>query len=236
MLRRFFRLTGILTALMLAALPLAQIIGAQGLPQVNVAATDSVATEVGADSGAFMITRGGDTSAALTVTYSVAGTATAGTDYTALSGSAIIAAGASAATILVTPIDDLVDEPSETVILTLLTSTAYSVGSMSTATVVIRDNDGIDRDDHRDREGDRDDDDHEGMRPGWGWGDRNHEHFGPPGLACTASASCIDDDDHQVGASNALHGISKDDDDEDSASQRHGRGHEMAKGHGRGHD
>jgi hypothetical protein len=68
--------------------------------------------------------------------YSVTGTATPGTDYTALSGSVIIAAGRAAADIVVRPVDDAVAEADETVIATLLADARYSIGAR-TATVVI---------------------------------------------------------------------------------------------------
>ncbi|HEX2988306.1 MAG TPA: hypothetical protein VHS06_09065 [Chloroflexota bacterium] len=41
-------------------------------------------------------------------------------------------------------------------------------------------------DDSQDDQGDRD----ENSRPGWGWGDRNHEHFGPPGQGCDVEDEC----------------------------------------------
>ena len=56
-------------------------------PTVTIAATDATATEAGLTTGTFTVSRTGSTTAALTVHYSVSGTATAGSDYTALSGS-----------------------------------------------------------------------------------------------------------------------------------------------------
>ena len=51
--------------------------------------------------------------------YTVAGTATAGSDYTALAGSVVIPAGSLTATVTVTPINDTAVEPDETVVATL---------------------------------------------------------------------------------------------------------------------
>ena len=82
-------------------------------------ASDAVANEAGSDPGEFRITRSGDTSAALTVNYSVGGTATNGSDYQTLSGVVTIPAGASSATVRVLPIDDRVVEAPELVTLTL---------------------------------------------------------------------------------------------------------------------
>ena len=77
----------------------------------------------------------------LTVTYTVAGTATAGVDYVALSGSAVIPAGSSYVDILIKPIDDTIAEMNETVVVTLSANSAITLGSAKVATVTILDND-----------------------------------------------------------------------------------------------
>ena len=87
------------------------------------------------------VSRTGSTAAALTVNYTVGGTATAGADYTALSGNVVIPAGSASATITVTPVDDTVSEGDETVVVTLSSSASYNVGSPSAATVTIADDD-----------------------------------------------------------------------------------------------
>jgi hypothetical protein len=109
---------------------------------VNVTATDPNASETGPDQGMFTITRSGDTTAPLTVNYTVSGTATNGTDYTALSGSAVILAGQSSVTVALIPVDDATVEGNETAILTIAAGTGYTVGANSSATVIIADNDG----------------------------------------------------------------------------------------------
>ena len=73
----------------------------------------------------------------MTVQYTVAGTALAGTDYVALPGAVTIEAGSSTATVAVTPIDDGAFESDESVILTLTANAAYSLGSPSAGTVTI---------------------------------------------------------------------------------------------------
>ena len=79
----------------------------------------------------------------LTVGYTVSGTATSGSDYTAPSGSLSVAAGQTTATIAVAVLDDsAVNESSETVILTLSPGTGYTKGSPSVHTLSINDNDG----------------------------------------------------------------------------------------------
>jgi len=110
-------------------------------PTVTVAATDSAAAEAGADTGAFTISRTGSTASALTVNYTLGGTAVNGTDYQSLSGSATIPASVSSATVVVTPIDDAGLEGAETVALTVSADTAYTVGSPGNAAVTIADND-----------------------------------------------------------------------------------------------
>src|SRR5207237_1237364 len=110
-------------------------------PTVTVAATDANASESGPDSGTFTISRTGSTGSALTVNYTLSGTAQNGSDYQQLATSVTIAAGASSATVTVTPIDDSQVEGNETVVLTLAANSAYTAGSPSSATVTIADND-----------------------------------------------------------------------------------------------
>jgi putative intracellular protease/amidase len=109
---------------------------------VTIRATDPTAGEIGGNTATFTVTRaGGQLTQPLTVGYTVGGTATAGRDYVALSGSVVIPAGATSAAITVTPVDDPTDEPDETVTLTLRASTAYQLGSTTAGTATIADND-----------------------------------------------------------------------------------------------
>lgn len=110
-------------------------------PTVAVTATDATASEAGPDAGTFTITRSGSTSAALTVNYSVGGTASNGADFQTLPGAVTIPAGAASTAVTVTPVDDASVEGSETVIVTLAANSPYSVGSPGSATVTISDND-----------------------------------------------------------------------------------------------
>jgi hypothetical protein len=78
--------------------------------------------------------------------YSVAGTATSGTDYTALSGTVTVAAGQTSATISLPVLDDSIVESSETVVVTLASVTSGTASlsgtpSALTATNTITDND-----------------------------------------------------------------------------------------------
>ena len=119
-----------------------QVTSNPGLPTVTVGATDANAAEAATpNTGTFTVSRTGSTAAALTVNYTVGGTATNGTDYTTIPTSVVIPAGSASATITVTPIDDTVSESNETVVVTLSSSASYNVGSQSAATVTIADND-----------------------------------------------------------------------------------------------
>ena len=107
---------------------------------MTVAASVATASEAGPANGAVTITRSGDLSAPLTVSYTVSGTATAGSDYVALPGVVTLDPGAASAVIPIVPIDDTLVESNETVVVTLASSTSYLPGS-GPATVTIISND-----------------------------------------------------------------------------------------------
>jgi subtilase family serine protease len=113
--------------------------GTSGVPRVTIAATTATAPEGDTQSGLFTVSRTGDTTAPMTVFYSVGGTATPGIDYAALSDSVTIPAGASTAPISVTPTDDGVYEGNETVLVTLGQGSGYSIGSPGSAVVTVVD-------------------------------------------------------------------------------------------------
>ncbi|MCW9679409.1 hypothetical protein FJR41_001010, partial [Dolichospermum planctonicum UHCC 0167] len=117
------------------------------LPTITVAATDANAGETVAGTtpnpGVFTLTRSESNVNSLTVNYTITGTATNGTDYSQLTGTATFAAGSSTTTITVTPTNDSIFEGNETVTLTLATGTGYNIGTAQTATVTIADNDAI---------------------------------------------------------------------------------------------
>jgi WD40 repeat protein len=78
----------------------------------------------------------------VTVNYAVGGTATPSVDFAALSGHATIDAGHTTASIPVAIINDLMDEPDETVQVTLTNATGAVLGAMTIHTLTILDNDG----------------------------------------------------------------------------------------------
>ncbi len=116
---------------------------------VSVAVSPSSVAEDGATNLVYTFTRNGVTSGALTVNFSVGGTATFGTDYTqsgaatfgATSGTATIGAGNTTSTVTVDPTPDLLFESDETAILTVTSATGYNVASPSSAAGTITNDD-----------------------------------------------------------------------------------------------
>ena len=106
-----------------------------------MSADDATATEAGPTGGVVRVMRSGDTSAALTVSFTVGGTATAGEDYVALSGSVTIPEGSTSATVPVDALDDESVEPAETVTVTVASDAAYTVGSPASASVTMTSDD-----------------------------------------------------------------------------------------------
>lgn len=111
------------------------------LPTITATATDAEASETAGNNGTITLTRTGSTASSLTVTVSTSGTATSGSDYTAIPTSQTFAAGQSTVTIPVSPINDAAFEDVETVTVTVAPAAGYSVGSPSSATVSILNND-----------------------------------------------------------------------------------------------
>ncbi|MHC4716283.1 MAG: Calx-beta domain-containing protein, partial [Planctomycetota bacterium] len=110
------------------------------LPTVSIDATDAAADEQGTDPGTFTVTRD-DTAGDLDVNYTISGTASAGDYSETLTGTVTILDGQTTAAITVTPIDDAEVEGAESVTLTLSADAAYNLGSPTSDTVTIADND-----------------------------------------------------------------------------------------------
>ena len=94
----------------------------------------------GASSGHLAVTREGPTTSSLEVEYSVAGDAVAGADYAALPGSVTIPAGASSASLAVTPLPSPLPGKSagpKSLTVSLRAGSRYEVGSPSKATVAV---------------------------------------------------------------------------------------------------
>jgi hypothetical protein len=112
------------------------------LPSVKVNVTDNSASEQpNSDTGRYRVTRTTScTDAALTVRYTMSGTATNGTDYTRLRGTANVRAGATTANITLRATNDAIPESDETAILTLSANPAYTIGAPNSGTVTIHSN------------------------------------------------------------------------------------------------
>ncbi|MCA9217763.1 MAG: hypothetical protein KDB27_32060, partial [Planctomycetales bacterium] len=111
-------------------------------PIVTVTAVDAAATENNpADIGLYRFERSEVSSSPLDISYSIGGTATNGADYDLLSATITIPADQTFVDLQVNPIDDLAQEGTESIVLTLQTGTQYRVGSASAATVMVADDD-----------------------------------------------------------------------------------------------
>lgn len=116
---------------------------------VTVAVSPASTSEDSATNLVYTFTRTGVTTGALTVNFSVGGTATFSTDYTqtgaatytASAGMVTIGAGNSTATVTVDPTTDTTVEPDETVILMVTSGTGYNIGMPDTATGTITNDD-----------------------------------------------------------------------------------------------
>ncbi len=127
---------------------------------VNVAPPPAPAREVGQVPASFTFTRGQEvpTTSALTVNYTLSGTADKATDYIVAAGppatgtytsstgagTLIIPASALSAGLQITPIDDTIAEGAETVVATITTGSGYQLGGNVAATMIIVDNPTVD--------------------------------------------------------------------------------------------
>jgi Big-like domain-containing protein/Calx-beta domain-containing protein len=105
---------------------------------ISVSAPDPTASEPGADGGQLRLRRASP-KGAITVNLAVGGTATPGVDYSALPATVHFATGQNEVNLSVSPRNDNVNEPTQTVALTVLSGSGYSLGTFNTASVDIRD-------------------------------------------------------------------------------------------------
>ncbi|MEW6301933.1 MAG: Ig-like domain-containing protein [Verrucomicrobiota bacterium] len=109
-------------------------------PTVNVTASDANASRVGPDNGSFTIIRTDGTTTALTVNFTLGGTAANGVDYASVPLSVTLPAGAASATVMVAPLPSNTVVGSKTAVLTLANDAAYTVGATGNASVTIAGN------------------------------------------------------------------------------------------------
>lgn len=113
-------------------------------PLVFVTAPDPTAFENGTKTGAFQFSRaGGDITKALEIKYTVTGTAIAGNDYNSvLTDTITIPANQTVSPLVtITPTDDAIPEPTETIVVSIAQDANYFVGSQSSTSVSVLDND-----------------------------------------------------------------------------------------------
>ncbi|MEO6182348.1 MAG: Calx-beta domain-containing protein, partial [Verrucomicrobiota bacterium] len=102
------------------------------LPIVSLFTAATNAAEPGT-AASYTVSRTGGAAATLTVKYAMSGTASNGVDYTLLSGSLNFPIGSTNATITVAPIDDFLVEPTESVMVSLLSDPAYALDTTNLA-------------------------------------------------------------------------------------------------------
>ncbi len=107
----------------------------------TVAFSSATGDSLESANGTVTVNLSSSTGSDVTVHYSVAGTATQGTDYTALTGKLTIASGSTSGTITLTTTNDTTDEANETVILTLYNPTNATLGATTAITHTINDDD-----------------------------------------------------------------------------------------------
>ena len=108
----------------------------------SITATDPNASERGAaDPAIFTLTRTGIITAAVTVFYTVSGSAQSGLDYEPLTGSATFAAGATSVNIALVARNNSAVDGTRTVIITLAAGAGYTLGAQVAAVASISDND-----------------------------------------------------------------------------------------------
>ncbi|NCS26603.1 MAG: endo-1,3-1,4-beta-glycanase ExsH [Microcystis aeruginosa BS13-02] len=113
------------------------------LPSITLAVSPSSVTEDGTTNLVYTFTRTGVTTNALTVNYTLGGTATLNTDYTrtGTNNTVTFAAGSSTATVTIDPTPDTTVESDETVALTLASGTGYTIGTTTAVTGTITNDD-----------------------------------------------------------------------------------------------
>ncbi len=112
------------------------------LPVVSFASSSSTAGEGDGTRNVTVDLSPAPTAATTTVSYTVGGTATAGDFSISGSGTLSVSSGATTASIPVAITDDTSEEDSETVLLTLTAGSGYTLGTPSSHTLTIVDNDG----------------------------------------------------------------------------------------------
>lgn len=116
------------------------VIASAETPLVSVALDQSRLTETSTNISVLTFTRSGDTTADLTLQFNITGTARDGRDYAHLPNSVVIPAGAPSVTVVVTALNDQVEESRESLGVSLLPTLNYRLAPTSSVTLWIEDN------------------------------------------------------------------------------------------------
>ncbi|WP_287595528.1 putative Ig domain-containing protein [Thermomonas sp.] len=111
------------------------------VPTATITVSPAAVAEDGVPNLVYTVTLNQASASALSVNYTVGGTATSGTDYAAIASPLVIAAGNTVGTITVNPTADATIESDETVTLTLAAGAGYIVGAPNNATGTILNDD-----------------------------------------------------------------------------------------------
>jgi uncharacterized protein YhjY with autotransporter beta-barrel domain len=111
------------------------------VPSASISVSPASVSEDGAANLVYTVTLNQPSLSAVSINFSVGGTATSGTDYAAVTSPLVIPAGSTTGTITVDPTADATIEANETVILTLNAGAGYTVGVPNSATGTILNDD-----------------------------------------------------------------------------------------------
>ncbi|WP_035226329.1 Calx-beta domain-containing protein [Paracidovorax oryzae] len=110
-------------------------------PVASISVSPASVAEDGAANLVYTVALDQPSPSALSIGFSVGGTATSGTDYAAVNSPLVIAAGQTSGTITIDPTPDTTVEPDETVVISLNAGSGYTVGSPNSATGTILNDD-----------------------------------------------------------------------------------------------
>ncbi|MFZ2755066.1 MAG: Calx-beta domain-containing protein, partial [Lysobacteraceae bacterium] len=111
------------------------------VPTATITVSPAAVAEDGAPNLVYTVNLNQASFTALSINYTVGGTATNGTDYATITSPLVIPAGSTTGTVTVNPTADATIEADETVILTLAAGTGYTVGAPASATGTILNDD-----------------------------------------------------------------------------------------------
>ncbi|MBB3800650.1 outer membrane autotransporter protein [Xanthomonas arboricola] len=107
----------------------------------SIAVSPTSVAEDGGTNLTYTVTLTNPSATAVSIGFSVGGTATSGTDFAAVNSPLVIPAGLTSGSIVIDPTADATSEPDETVVITLNTGSGYVVGSPNSATGTILNDD-----------------------------------------------------------------------------------------------